>query len=272
MRKLIIIFMFLMINVWFALGWTPPSPITPPNTVPDAVANMNFGITGGSVPAAPGGEITYDVGNIASEHFTGTGTQLTWIPATIDGTWEDDDTTLTDSETGWVGDHLRITNTDGTQSVNNHTFAGGGVDSVYFRFYFQLTSETYGDESDEEIFSLGGAGNNEISIDLFVDIGGVTKLTSWYNNGASENYDSGAGILTITAGTTYKIEGRLIEGGASDVIEWSVDGTVRGTKTGSYWAAGELTTMECSLTYNNAAATINIDTVDVDSTGALVDE
>ena len=51
MRKLIIIFMFLMINVWFALGWTPPSPITPPDTIPDAIANMNFGIIGGSVPA-----------------------------------------------------------------------------------------------------------------------------------------------------------------------------------------------------------------------------
>ena len=52
MRKLTIIFLFLMVNVWFALGWTPPSPITPPDTIPDAVANMNFGITGGSVPAA----------------------------------------------------------------------------------------------------------------------------------------------------------------------------------------------------------------------------
>ena len=51
MRKLTIIFLFLAVNVWFALGWTPPSPITPPNTVPDAVANMNMGIIGGSVPA-----------------------------------------------------------------------------------------------------------------------------------------------------------------------------------------------------------------------------
>ena len=67
MRKLIIIFMFLAVNVWFALGWTPPSPITPPDTIPDDIANMNFGITGGSVPVAPGGstvdncpDATYD--------------------------------------------------------------------------------------------------------------------------------------------------------------------------------------------------------------------
>ena len=52
MRKLTIIFLFQAVNVWFALGWTPPSPITPPDTIPDAIANMNFGITGGSVPAA----------------------------------------------------------------------------------------------------------------------------------------------------------------------------------------------------------------------------
>ena len=50
MRKLTIIFLFLMVNVWFALGWTPPSPITPPDTIPDAVANMNLGIVGGNVP------------------------------------------------------------------------------------------------------------------------------------------------------------------------------------------------------------------------------
>ena len=57
MRKLTIIFLFLMVNVWFALGWTPPSPITPPDTIPDAVANMNFGILGGNV-AAGGGSLT----------------------------------------------------------------------------------------------------------------------------------------------------------------------------------------------------------------------
>ena len=51
MRKLTIIFLFLMVNVWFALGWTPPSPITPPDTIPDAIARMNVGILGGS--AAP---------------------------------------------------------------------------------------------------------------------------------------------------------------------------------------------------------------------------
>ena len=59
MRKLTIIFLFLMVNVWFALGWTPPSPITPPDTIPDAVANMNFGILGGNVP---GGGTTKCVG------------------------------------------------------------------------------------------------------------------------------------------------------------------------------------------------------------------
>ena len=59
MRKLIIIFLFLAVNVWFALGWTPPSPITPPDTIPDAIANMNFGITGGSVPSAPGAATDY---------------------------------------------------------------------------------------------------------------------------------------------------------------------------------------------------------------------
>ena len=51
MRKLIIKIMFLAVNDWFALGWTPPSPITPPNTVPDAVANMNFGVIAGGAPA-----------------------------------------------------------------------------------------------------------------------------------------------------------------------------------------------------------------------------
>ena len=56
MRKLTIIFLFLAVNVWFALGWTPPSPITPPDTIPDVVANMNFGITGGSVPVAESGD------------------------------------------------------------------------------------------------------------------------------------------------------------------------------------------------------------------------
>ena len=45
-----------MVNVWFALGWTPPSPITPPDTIPEAVANMNLGIVGGNVPVAPGGD------------------------------------------------------------------------------------------------------------------------------------------------------------------------------------------------------------------------
>ena len=50
MRKLTIIFLFLMVNVWFALGWTPPSPITPPDTIPDAIARMNVGILGGNVP------------------------------------------------------------------------------------------------------------------------------------------------------------------------------------------------------------------------------
>ena len=80
MRKLTIIFLFLMVNVWFALGWAPPSPITPPNTVPDAIANMNFGITGGSVPAAPGGTTcSADVGETADGTGNTQGAGWTWV-------------------------------------------------------------------------------------------------------------------------------------------------------------------------------------------------
>ena len=69
MRKLTIIFLFLMVNVWFALGWTPPSPITPPDTIPDAVANMNFGILGGNVPAAAPGGCTWGSGDSVLFNF-----------------------------------------------------------------------------------------------------------------------------------------------------------------------------------------------------------
>ena len=63
-----------MVNVWFALGWTPPSPITPPDTKPDAVANMNFGILGGNVAAVGGGDSVAQVGSTTywgSEAYSG---------------------------------------------------------------------------------------------------------------------------------------------------------------------------------------------------------
>ena len=83
MRKLTIIFLFLMVNVWFALGWTPPSPITPPDTIPDAVANMNFGIVGGSVPAAAPGGCTWGSGDSVLFNFETGGEDDTNIYNTV---------------------------------------------------------------------------------------------------------------------------------------------------------------------------------------------
>ena len=75
MRKLTIKFLFLMVNVWFALGWTPPSPITPPDTIPDAIARMNVGILGGSGTVTPGGSETLSF--VAEQNGSGTGSSTT---------------------------------------------------------------------------------------------------------------------------------------------------------------------------------------------------
>jgi len=123
MRKLTIIFLFLMVNVWFALGWTPPSPITPPDTIPDAVANMNFGILGGNVPAgeAPATpDLFYESFGTDSDEYDHT------MPCGDPVCWTEDqgagNTVNADYATGFAGAALEIDMAATTTNANSQAF------------------------------------------------------------------------------------------------------------------------------------------------------
>jgi len=132
MRKLTIIFLFLAVNVWFALGWTPPSPITPPNTVPDAVANMNMGIIAGSVPAgAPSGancdsEVAL-AGNVAVESGT--------VNFATSGRWHARKMLAADTDAGTAGCvkvFVHEDNSDSDENIGVAIYANTGSGNTSF--------------------------------------------------------------------------------------------------------------------------------------------
>ena len=290
MRKLTIIFLFLAVNVWFALGWTPPSPITPPDTIPDAIANMNFGITGGSVPAgAPAGD-TYEVGELFSERFGTTGADG-WdnTPTSTDesGTFNsdpDDQTAL--GVTGFVSDLWDVEVAAESNYVANHDL-GAAYSTVYGRFYIYVDSETYGNSTYEEILGLtqngglmaDGASGAFLTIKFAQNGSGDLILILVFSGDSS--IGSGSNEYTISIDTPYRVEFYYNNGGAgTSTITWWVDDvsagnpetpTQIGTRTNT--TLSDVQDLLIGLSYNGSyGANFKWDTIDLQTTGRLIDE
>lgn len=207
------------------------------------------------------------IGDLLSEHFTGIGTQETWsTPYTENGTFDPDDDTYTGTHAGFVGDHLTVEGTTSWQAYAS-TDLGQTLSSLYFRFYVRINSEDYADGSSEKIFAVVGDGQtfsdyNYINIIVF-QTSGQLYLGLDFNGGA--NVSVGSTQYAISTGTVYKVEGRFTENGADDAVEWKINGTSIGSRTGSFLTNNQMRDVFIGHSYGQGIS-ISMDTLDIDST------
>lgn len=214
---------------------------------------------------APAGG-SFGVGDLASERFTGTGTDETWATVEVQGgaTWDEDASTITD--TGFDGNHLTATAVAGGNAVKSHTLASG-VSDLYFRFYYNCSAEGY-TGTEEEIFTING----DVFRILIRDVAGALELYMDFGSGGTGWTGDLPSYTDYDLGDTVKIEGEFIEDGASDTIEIKIDGVVVGNVTGAFWAASALDVFEMGIQYDSSNGSTNhFDTFDVDASDYLTD-
>jgi len=229
---------------------------------------------------AAGGEgITYDTGNLMSERFGTTGSDgsdLTW-EKTVEGTgvWNDDDQTYAGG-TGFVADHLTVSYASGQANAVHDL--GSAQTTLYFRGYIRCNSESWADGANETIVGFVSDGDT-IGDNTYALLKIQQVATSQFQLGVS--FASGVSIETGSAssnitcdGTVYKVELKIIDNGASDEFEWWVDGVSIGSHTADLaaWDSTGVKDIYVGLSYHTAAINVSIDTIDIDSTGRLVDE
>ena len=196
MRKLTIIFLFLMVNVWLALGWTPPSPITPPDTIPDAVANMNMGILSGSVPVAESGDCptgTYafawngDHGD--GDHYACTASGGATRLGTNDGTDRVSDAINSDGDNEFV---MSTRDMYISWACAAGDLLDGDVATIWLSYYQPdtLTGQTNVFES----FSANGGNRAKIQIKTNTRVNGYHRA----NSGTTADIDS-ANVVAVNA-------------------------------------------------------------------------
>jgi hypothetical protein len=217
---------------------------------------------GGEEPPAWG------VGNLLSERFTGTGTEETWSsPNTENGIWNADDTTYSGIGNGFEGDHLTVSGTSNWQA-NATIDLGAAQSAVYFRLFLRVNSEDYADGGSERIFNIvpdGGLIGNDSGIGLVLyQDAGVFYLWMNYNGGAS--LTTGSGHLAIDTGTIYKVEGKFVDNGDNDEIEWRVNDVSIGSRGGARVSGLALRDVYIGMSYGPGAS-ISFDTLDISSTG-----
>ena len=159
MRKYIIIGLFLAVNIAFAAYNPPPSTFPKMVQVPEAVANMNVGILGGSVPAAAGGYSCTGALTIAAgerEEFDfGTGDFCTSDMAETDNSAA---VNTYDSTSPFCGSQsLSIVIDYDDEGVDDYVYYdhGSNFDEAWFRFVVTLpdVDDTY------YIFNVQGGGS-----------------------------------------------------------------------------------------------------------------
>lgn len=217
--------------------------------------------------AAGGAAPSWGVGNLLSERFTGTGTEETWASPTTEngGTWNPDATTV--SGTGFDGDHLTVSGSSNWQA-NSSSDMGSAQSAVYFRLFLRVNSEDFGDGNSEFIFNIVADGasmgvDSGIGLVLYQDAGSL-HLGLAYNGSASVT--TGATHTTISSGTIYKVEGKFVDNGSSDEVEWLVDDVSIGSRSGALVSSLALRDVHIGMTYGPGAS-ISFDTIDIDSAG-----
>ena len=121
MRKYIIIGLFLAVNIAFAAYNPPPSTFPKIAQVPEAVANMNFGILGGSVPAAPAGCGTCGTNEVFD--------------------WQAESTTISDSS-GCNAEGTCSISLGGNAAISNDSFTGWPAAGTYSYLSYNGASES----------------------------------------------------------------------------------------------------------------------------------
>ena len=254
MRKLTIIFLFLMVNVWFALGWTPPSPITPPDTIPDAVANMNMGILGGSVPAAGG-----SVPDILNETWDGAVSCMGGVD-TCDNGWtkyEESGTLNADATapalSGFSGECLNVTSSG--SGGGKAIFDLGSAHAItYSRTIFNVDS--WSNESGNWLLKMGPDGLASVACGLYLSIDGVgtLELKLMVN-------DAEVDVTTaISLDTSYRVE--IMCNNTAGTWEWYINGASEGS--GSDDPSADVQDIELGPIYHNTID-IDIDNFAIDS-------
>lgn len=223
----------------------------------------------GSVPA--GSAPTYDVGDLLSERFGTTGsdgTDESWDAATIsgDGAWNPEDQTK--SGTGFSGDCLTASYTSG--SAYAAVDLGSAYTTLYARIYFQVNSDSWSDGNSETLiaFSKDGTGYSSDYVAITLKQVATDQLNLAIKLGGAEYGD-----VNITTGTVYKIEAEIIDNGASDEARVWVGGTLEAERTGDIatFNGTGVKDVVVGLSYHTSAISVSFDTLDIDSTGRLVD-
>ena len=237
--------------------------------------------------ATAGGD-TYDVGNIFSERYGTTGSDgrdnaLTGSNSEGAPTVSADDQTM--SEVGLNVDSLTVSD-DGTYQYQEYiSFASAGV--VYGRLFFYLDSESWGNDTYEGMFALddgghsaqAGSGANTMHIAIAQTSGGQLQVGCIFGGGAS--FTTGEEYSNISIDTPYRLEFRYDNSGGagSAIMTWWLDDvsvalpetpTQIGTRSNTTLL--NVTEVVIGISYKDAASHLRFDTIDLDSTGRIIDE
>lgn len=232
------------------------------------LARMNVGVVGGGVAVSAGA--SYGEGNLLSERW---GAQGTWAETT-EGTYSITYNDTTNTGTGFASSQLKTVATADAQAYVSKDI--GAQSAVYFRFYYILGSESWGNGVYEQMFTLGANGSNigsspYMNVNVGQSAAGQLQLFTTYAEG-TESWDSGSSTYNISTGTIYKIEGKITDDGATGTAEWKVNGTVIGTKSGiASLGTVAVQDIHIGISYNGVASTHYFDTLDISSTGYLTD-
>lgn len=210
-------------------------------------------------------------GNLLSETFNASGYDLAWTETPSGETTivDEDETAGCPAATGWSGQCNQFTVpafTEGNAVRDmeaTHTF-------TYSRFYVRWTAESMADTNASGLFGVGATTATPTTCDPYCvelyQTGTDLRLRLLVGGVGVDSYPAASGL---TLPVNIRVEVYFNNNGASDSIEWRVDGGTEYTNTGALSAVDvQRVILGSGIEYAN---TFYIDSVAVGDSGWIAD-